>query len=234
VTRQEATSLPAQRRRQARQWERDEQIVLAKQLAELLDPECVWWSSIDNQPWSQVAGIWRKRRGVRSGTPDVLILHKRLIGLELKSLTGKLSRAQKEIRLEILRAGGRWFLVRTARAGLVALHRSRVPFRRPWTPPVLEAWEKPVTDPTQPMVWHPAVLHQWREDKKQQRERQRAREISKPLGDQEMATGRQRCLVLFSGRPNATGGKGFNAQAARNSVQPRRRAPDDAEPHRDT
>jgi len=53
-------------------------------------------------------------------------------------------------------------LVRTARAALVALHRIRVPFRRPCKPPVLETWDEPVSDPTQRIVWHPEVLRQWR------------------------------------------------------------------------
>ena len=101
-------------------------------------PPDVFWTSIDNQPWSKIAGLLRKRRGVRAGTPDLLILFEgRLIGLEMKSLIGKLSSAQEEVRLQILRAGGMWFLVRTARAALVALHRLGIRFRRleaprPW------------------------------------------------------------------------------------------------------
>jgi hypothetical protein len=103
VIRLEVTSLPAQRRRQARQWEWAEQTALAEQLAELLPPG-VFWTSIDNQPWSKAAGIMRKRRGCRAGTPDILLLCGRLIGLELKSLSGKVSGAQEEVRLQILRA----------------------------------------------------------------------------------------------------------------------------------
>jgi hypothetical protein len=145
VTRLEVTSLPAQRRRRARQWEWAEQTALAEQLADLLPPG-VFWSSVDNQPWSKVAGLLRKRRGVRAGMPDLLILFEgRLIGLEMKSLIGRLSSAQEEVRLQILRAGGMWFLVRTARAALVALHGVGIRFRRPWKTPVLEPWEQPGT-----------------------------------------------------------------------------------------
>ena len=123
MTRPEPAALPAQRRRQARQWEWDEQMDLALRLAKLLDPSCVFWTAVDNQPWSKRAGIMRKRRGCRSGTPDVLVLFKgKLIGLELKSRIGRVSREQMEVRLEMLRAGGMWWLCRTARSALVALY----------------------------------------------------------------------------------------------------------------
>jgi hypothetical protein len=36
---------------------------------------------------------------------------------------------------------------------------------------------QPVTDPTQPMVWHPEVLRQWREDKERWRARAKARRV---------------------------------------------------------
>jgi hypothetical protein len=184
MTRPDGTSLPVQRRRQARRWEWAAQIKLAAQLAKLLDPGAgVFWTSVDNQPWSRLAGLMRKLRGCRSGTPDLLILHKgQFIGLELKSRIGRVSKAQKQVAREILRAGGAWWLIRSARAGLVALHRSGVEFRsyagRRWKPPVLPAWEEPVADPEQPTVWHPAVLRQWRADKARWRERQREREAA--------------------------------------------------------
>jgi hypothetical protein len=184
VTQPEGTSLPAQRRREARQWEWAEQVALAEQLVELLDPDCVFWTSIDNQPWSKVAGIMRKRRGCRSGVPDLLVLcNGKLVGIELKSRMGRVSPAQKAVRLEMLRAGGEWVMVRTARAALTALRRLGVPFRRAWELPELEPWEEPVANPEQPMVWHPEVLRQWREDKERWRTRakaRRAREVSQP------------------------------------------------------
>jgi hypothetical protein len=184
----EATSIPAQRRRRAQQWEWAEQTKLAARLAKMLDPACVFWTAVDNQPWSKVAGIMRKRRGCRSGTPDLLILHKgKLIGLEMKSRVGMVSSAQKEVRLEMLRAGGMWWMARTARAALVALHRSGVGLRtragRRWKPPVvLKAWEQPVADPEQPMVWHPAVLRQRRADRARQQACQRARDAGQRAG----------------------------------------------------
>lgn len=182
-----STSLPAQRRRQARQWEWAEQADLAERLAELLDPACVFWTAVDNQPWSKVAGILRKKRGVRPGIPDILVLYRgKLIGLELKSRIGRVSEAQLAVRREMLLAGGMWWMVRGARSALVALHRSGVKFRRRWKPPVLEPWEEPVADPAQRPVWHPAVLRQWREDRARLRAQQRrGREIRPPPGRQE-------------------------------------------------
>jgi hypothetical protein len=131
----------------------------------------------------------RKRRGCRAGTPDILLLCGQLIGLELKSLSGRVSRAQEEVRLQILRAGGTWVMVRTARAALVALHRLGVPFRRAWKPPALEPWEEPVSDPGQPIVWHPEVLRQWREDKKRRRVRQRTCKAVKLAAERDDAAG---------------------------------------------
>jgi len=46
-------------------WEaldRDEQTALAERLEELLDTDCTFLTSVENQPWSQLAGIMRKRR----------------------------------------------------------------------------------------------------------------------------------------------------------------------------
>jgi hypothetical protein len=108
----------------------------------------------------------------------------------MKSLSGKVSFAQEEVRLQILRAGGMWVMVRTARAALVALHRLGVPFRRAWKPPALEPWEEPVSDLALPIVWHPEVLRQWREDKKRRRLRQqRARKAEKSAAEQDDAAG---------------------------------------------
>ena len=179
MTQPETTSLPVQRRRQARQWEWAEQIELTVQLNELLGPD-VFWTAIDNQPWSKVAGILRKKRGVRSGMPDVLILYKgMLIGLELKSPIGKLSWAQKEVRLEILRAGGKWWMARSARAALMALRLSGVAFRHRWKPPRLEPWEGPFADPNKRLPQEPTVAAQRREATRTWRERhKRARDAA--------------------------------------------------------
>ena len=176
----EAASSPAQRRKRARQVEWALQTELAARLGELL-PSDVFWTAVDNQPWSKVAGIRRKRRGCRAGLPDLLLLHDgATTGIELKSRVGRVSRAQRVIAREIAAAGGSWFLCRPVRSALVALHRSGVRLRdhggRLWRPPVLPAWENPVSvsDLDQRMVWHPDVKRRWREDRRRQRAHQRA------------------------------------------------------------
>ena len=110
----------------------------------------------------------RKKRGVRSGLPDLLVWHRgRSIGIELKSLFGRVSDAQRHVRDAMLKAGVQWWCCRTATAALTALHRSGVPLSG-WKPPPLDAWEEPVSDPDL-TVWHPAVLARWREDRARSR-----------------------------------------------------------------
>jgi hypothetical protein len=71
------------------------------------------------------------------------------IFVELKSRAGVASKAQKQVRLEMLAAGATWWLARSARAALMALHLSGVVFRRRWKPPRLKPFEGPVADPHQ-------------------------------------------------------------------------------------
>jgi len=167
-------NLRSERRRASRQWEWEEQTALAERLYELLDPDCTFWTAVENTPWSQLAGIMRKRRGVRSGLPDLLVWHRgQSIAIELKSLFGRVSAAQRQVRDAMLKAGVQWWCCRTATAALTVLYRAGVPLSG-WEPPPLEVWEEPVSDPDH-MIWAPHVLAQWREDKKLQRERAKAR-----------------------------------------------------------
>ena len=118
-------NLPSERRRSSRQMEWAEQSILAEQLEELLDSTCTFWTCIENRPWSRLAGILQKKRGVRSGIPDTLIhCSGRLIGIELKSWFGRVSAAQKKVRTEMLASGAQWYCCRTATAALTALHRA--------------------------------------------------------------------------------------------------------------
>jgi hypothetical protein len=88
------------------------------------------------------------------------------------------TKAQKVVRTELLPVGAKWWLVRTARAGLLALRRSGVTFQRKWRPPKLKVWEGPF-DTTQHLPLPPEVKAERREAKRQWRERQRAREAAK-------------------------------------------------------
>jgi hypothetical protein len=83
-----------------------------------------------------LSDIFEKQRGVRSGLPDVLVLHlvKRArrpiaIFVELKSRRGVASQAQEQVRTEMLPVGAKWWMARSARAATMALVRSGVVFR---------------------------------------------------------------------------------------------------------
>lgn len=83
------------------------------------------------------------------------------------------------MRLELLAGGGIWRLVRSARGGMAAVHRSGVPLRtsagRRWKPPALADWEEPVEDPSRPHPSHPLVTAARREARRQQRAAKRVR-----------------------------------------------------------
>ena len=63
-------------------------------------------------------GTRLQRMGMRKGVPDLVILHSgRIMGLEVKSSGGTLSREQKEFRVEWERAGGIYAVVRSVEEG---------------------------------------------------------------------------------------------------------------------
>jgi hypothetical protein len=67
-------SLAVQRRRVSRREEFTEQTKLAELLKKHLNPTCTFWTSLENKPLSRLSGLFQKRRGVRSGLPDVLVI----------------------------------------------------------------------------------------------------------------------------------------------------------------
>jgi hypothetical protein len=69
-----AGSFAAQRRRESRRQEWTEQTKLAGMLDKYLDPADTFWTSLENKPISRLSGIFQKKRGVRSGLPDVLVI----------------------------------------------------------------------------------------------------------------------------------------------------------------
>jgi VRR-NUC domain-containing protein len=67
-------------------------------------------------------GTRLQRRGMRKGVPDLVILHSgRIMGLEVKSSGGTLSREQKEFRVEWERAGGIYAVLRSVEEGTALL-----------------------------------------------------------------------------------------------------------------
>jgi hypothetical protein len=168
--------LAIQRRRESRRQEWSEQTKLAGLLAKYLDPSCTFWTSLENKPISRISGIFQRKRGVRSGLPDVLVIFRqRPIFVELKSRRGVASKAQKQIRLEMLPAGATWYMARSARAALMALHLEGVIFRRKWRPPRLMPFEGPFADPTQRLPQAPEVAAERAAARKRWRLRQTAK-----------------------------------------------------------
>jgi len=136
------------------------QEALARLLDRWVDPATTWWTGVDTVCNSAFVGAMRKKRGVKAGTPDVLVLHRgQFIGIELKSKIGKASDSQRAARELILAAGGSWWMARSPAGAMVALHRSGVRFRtirthpyaepEHWRLPNLELWEEPVPDPAE-------------------------------------------------------------------------------------
>lgn len=180
----------AQRRKSGRE-EFATQAKLAELLAMYVDPATTFWSGLENKPRSRLSGLLQKRRGVKAGLTDVLVIYRdpergvvKPIFLELKSRRGVASEAQKKIRTELLASGAAWWLARSASAALQALRLEGVVFRYPWEPAEeLEAWEGPFADPTQRLPQHPEVAAERAAARRRWRERQasRAREtISEP------------------------------------------------------
>jgi hypothetical protein len=105
----DAPSFAAQRRRESQRQEWTEQTRLAEMLNEYLDSVDTFWTLLENKPLSRLSGIFQKKRGVRSGLPDVQVIWRgKPIFIELKSRAGVASKAQKRVRLEMLCQGSHW------------------------------------------------------------------------------------------------------------------------------
>jgi hypothetical protein len=185
--------LAVRRRRESAREEFKEHRKLAGLLTKHIDPSCTFWTSLENKPISRVSGYFQKLRHVRSGMPDVMILYRYATGtkaifIELKSRRGFASKAQKQIRLEMLLAGADWYLARSSRAALVALQISGVVFRRRLKPRQLKPWEGPFESPTR-IPQHPKVAAERREEKRRYRLRRaiRDREAAKLAAEREDA-----------------------------------------------
>jgi hypothetical protein len=171
-----AETLAVRRRRLGRREEFAEQARLVAMLQELLDPGVAFFSALETRPRSALAGLLQKRRGVRAGLPDLMVVvtWKPPVFIEMKSKGGVPSAAQRRVFAELRATGADVYLARSAAAAVEALRRSNVPFRRRWEPPPLGAWEGPFSDPHQRLPQHPEVAAQRRAAQRAWRERQRA------------------------------------------------------------
>jgi hypothetical protein len=100
-------------------------------LARLLDlwlPDDAFWTATDATAASATASAMRKKRGVRPGLPDFLILYRgKLITIELKSPRGggQCRPTQRAVREQLLKAGLKaWWQCVTAEAAMWALAKS--------------------------------------------------------------------------------------------------------------
>jgi hypothetical protein len=175
----------------SRREEWEQQVKLAALLDQWLDPTCTFATATDPVASSATAGAMRKKRGVKAGVPDTLVLHRRkrtactLIAIEMKSRQGKVTASQRATREALLRAGADWWEARSARAAMWALRKSGVRFRtlvyrdgttERWRQPRLAPWEVPRRDPTEPRPNAPDVAAQRRAARQRWRARQQRRE----------------------------------------------------------
>jgi Restriction endonuclease len=92
---------------------------LARLLAKHLDPATTFWTALENKPSSRLNGVLQKKRGVRSGLPDTMVIFRQHpIFIEVKSRAGIASKVQKRVRDELLTAGCQWVLINEDRLGL--------------------------------------------------------------------------------------------------------------------
>ncbi|MGH7121366.1 MAG: VRR-NUC domain-containing protein [Acetobacteraceae bacterium] len=96
-----------------------------------LPPESgAWWSSIDLGMTSSRAAFFRKWRGCKSGTPDMLFIRRRRpYWVELKSpeTKGRPSKAQRRVFAALAAAGCRWAVCRSGGEVETVLRRWRFP-----------------------------------------------------------------------------------------------------------
>jgi hypothetical protein len=184
-------ALAVRRRRESRREEWNEHIKLAALLDEYLNPSCTFWTSLENKPRSMISGLFARRRKVRSGLPDVMLLVRhadgtRVIFIELKSCRGRVTPVQKQVRAELMPTGARWYMARTAQAALAAISREGAPFRKAWTPAQLEPWQGPFENLTR-LPQCSVVTAERREEKRRYRLRKeiREREAAQPAAERD-------------------------------------------------
>ena len=115
------------------------QAAVAHMLEVVLDPERTWWSSIDHGVGylGKRTAFDRKKRGVKPGLPDIIILRQpqindwahMLIGIELKVKNGKLSEVQRDVGDAWSKMGHTIFVARSLEEVQEILEFCRVPMR---------------------------------------------------------------------------------------------------------
>jgi len=121
------------------------QVAVNRMLQLVLDPERTWYSALDHAAkLSPRYGADRKKRGVRAGMPDFIVMTERLplgatsmypamFGIELKIKKGKLSPSQIEVRDAWQRVGNPIYVARSLEEVQEILDFCRVPMLRRMT-----------------------------------------------------------------------------------------------------
>jgi hypothetical protein len=111
---------------------------LQRQVAAWLDAalgEGVMWRMIENQPRNAIAGANQKRRGIKAGTPDILIweasprMTVRAYAIELKSKKGRQSPEQAVFETEFELVNGQYAICRSLDDVEAAIDEWRIPIR---------------------------------------------------------------------------------------------------------
>jgi hypothetical protein len=92
-------------------------------------PVDAFWTSIDSAGRGPIAGARMKRRGVKRGLPDILVIWHNTIWIELKSKAGRLSVEQKAFRDLVVIAGAGYAVCRSTDEVEWALLRFGIPLR---------------------------------------------------------------------------------------------------------
>lgn len=102
------------------------QVQVAQYLDSALPTRGCWWTSIDSAGRGAIAGARMKRRGVKRGTADIMVVsdHCRpwaTIWIELKSETGRLTPEQKVFRDCVEQAGHLYMVARSVETVAIML-----------------------------------------------------------------------------------------------------------------
>lgn len=113
------------------------QVAVAHMLQLVLDPDRTWWTAIDHAAkLSARYGGERKKRGVKRGLPDIMLMIKGtnapladVIGIELKTDKGRLSPAQIEVGTAWMKMGHAVYVARSLEEVQEILDHLHVPMR---------------------------------------------------------------------------------------------------------
>ena len=116
----------------SRQVEHGLQIGVARLLQLVLDPQRTWWSGIDHAAQlSARYGADRKRRGVKRGLPDFVVLFGgKLLGIEIKTSHGRATPDQVELREDWRHLGAMYEIARSLDEVQIILEMYGVPVLR--------------------------------------------------------------------------------------------------------